>query len=214
MLSPEEIRRRKPVQPYVVPAEQPEWIPEEERTEHFPLQPGEKITGSRGFPAAQLLNPPAEIAEEIAVADWNRPPEESAEPPATFTVQMISSTRYRGSGHITYVTTAHAIPPSNGAIEWQHSSTVTLADGTLACVWVVGKPTGRTIEYEGDPGFEYDEYEWPDVGMPYCKHQDSQSLLQHIPHQLAFLKDGLIVTIASSLPLERVIELAGSIVLA
>lgn len=213
MLSPDEIRRRKPVCPYLVPAEQPEWIPEEYRTEHFPLQPGEKITGWLGFPAAQLLDPPAEIAEEISV--WKLPPEEpDLESSPAFAVQMISSTRYRGSGHITYVTTAFAIPPSDNPIIWAYGAPITLADGTLANVVVVGKPTGRTIEYEGDPGFEYDEYEWPDVGMPYCKQQDSQSLMQHIPHQMAFLKDGLIVSIASSLPLQKVIELAESIVLA
>lgn len=165
MLSPEEIRRRRPVSPYLEPDELAEEIFEEFRTKYVPLQPGEKIPGRPGFLVAQLLNPPAELAEEIAVATWKRPLEELEEEPP-FTVLMISSTRYRGSAHLTYVTTAHAIPPSDSSIVWNYGAPRTLADGTLASVWVVGRSTGKTIEYEGDPGFQYDEYEWPDVGMP------------------------------------------------
>lgn len=53
------------------------FLPPSEAVEYAVLPSGEKITGRLGLPAAQLVDPPAELAQEIAV--WV-PPRTPAEP--------------------------------------------------------------------------------------------------------------------------------------
>lgn len=157
-------------------------IPPSGAVKYVVLPPGEKITGRLGLPAAQLIKPPAEVAQEIAV--WVPPKTTEPFRPEEISYEIISSTRYRGNGHTIFVTTAR---PSPGAAKFKQyfGHPDKLADGT---------PVGVKIDCES-----------PDAqtsGIYSCVSGSST------PNQVQFMRGNLIITVASDLPLDQVKELA------
>lgn len=168
-----------PVPPLIAPSEVENYVV---------LQPGQKITGRLGLPAAQLINPPAELAQEIAV--WV--PEElpkgmnsvPSPAPGEISYEVISSTRYRGNNHTIYVSTARPSPAA-AKLKLDFGKRDKLADGTEAGV-VVGcdaVDTKTTAGYACVAGGD-------------------------TPNRVQFRRGNLIITVASDLPIEQVKNLA------
>jgi len=166
----------KPVPPLIVPSQVAKYVV---------LQPGTKITGRLGLPAAQLIDPPAELAQEIAVWVPEPLPKNAPSPsPNEISYQMISSTRYRGNGHTIFVTTAR---PSPAAAKLKHhfGQPTQLADGTEAGVVI----DCALIDTKTTEGYS-------------CVANDPT------PNRVQFMRGNLIITIASDLPIEQVKSLA------
>lgn len=123
------------------------FIPPVQAIVYSPISSPAQITGRLSLPAAYLNNPPPQLAQEIAFIDrtvfidvdgtrLNIPPE----PPGLTVEQayksderidlLISSVRYRGSGHTIYVNTA-TLSPAEAKMR-RFVETTKLADGTPA----------------------------------------------------------------------------------
>ncbi len=98
---------------------------------------GEGIIAPDHRPVAQLLAPPADLAQSLAVNFPDGPSEASS---ATISYSILASVRYGGNGHTLLVTTAR---PSRAAAQQPTvlgNQTIKLRDGTTA--WVTtGIPT-------------------------------------------------------------------------
>lgn len=136
--NPQLPERQLPVGPF---------IPPEQAVFYNPISSPAQITGRLSLPAAYLNNPPPKFAQEIAVMDRTVaidvdgtrieiPPElpnatvESSTPPGQRADILISSVRYRGSGHTIYVNTS-TLSPAEAKIRG-FSENTKLADGTPA----------------------------------------------------------------------------------
>lgn len=200
--NPQSFQRVKLLLPFLIP---------DGATSYVVLKPGTKITGLYGLPAAQFATPPADVASEIATwaidsvpKDRNGkpiPPEPEPSPNA-IRYQMISSTRYRGNGKTIFVTTARMLNPNGVSVRHTlGSSTAQLRDGTpmgvlVACNSLPNEPLAvRNSRERNVPKY---------LGCI----ENSKT-----PNQVVFVKDGLIVSIASDLPIDRVTSLAENIIL-
>lgn len=103
-------------------------LPPSEAVEYVVLQPEQKITGRLGLPAAQLVDLPSELTEEIAV--WV-PPKVTAKELKSQDIayQLNSSVRYRGNGHTAVVATYRLSPGAN-KLQQAFSNVERLSDGT------------------------------------------------------------------------------------
>jgi hypothetical protein len=180
-------------------------------TEYEPVPPETIIKGRHGVKAAQLVNPPPELAKEIAIwkldsipKDRNgkpMPPDPEMAPEAV-AYEMISSTRYTGNGHVIYVTTARMGP---AALKVKHTlgTTAKLADGTEVGVAVACKKPSGEVSQTSDGVTQYESLE-----QKYDCVEGSST-----PNQVVFTKGNLIVTVASDLPIEQVMDLATKVVI-
>ncbi|MBW4649306.1 MAG: hypothetical protein KME06_11555 [Kastovskya adunca ATA6-11-RM4] len=175
----------------------PRLVPDE-TTDYVVVQRDERIPGSEGLPSARLANPPSDIAEEVAI--WS--PRDNVSPqlenftpsPNSVSYQVISSVRYRGSGHTVFVITVSLIITPGISLRFVHGNNrVRLTDGTPVTVMV--NCDSPTSEAEA-------------IANGYGCIQGSRT-----PSQVAFQRRGLIITVASDLPIERVIEIARDIVI-
>ncbi len=100
---------------------------------------GEGIIAPDHRPVAQLLAPPADLAQSLAVNFPDGPSEASS---ATISYSILASVRYGGNGHTLLVTTAR---PSRAAVQQPTvlgNQTIKLPDGTTA--WVTEGIPGDT----------------------------------------------------------------------
>lgn len=168
-------------------------IPPSGAVSYVVLPPGGNITGRLGLSAAQLIDPPAELAQEVAVmvpeAKLKDPKgkvisSEPPVPPNAIAYEFISSTRYRGNGHTIFVTTAR-MSPAAAKLKHSFGKPDKLADGTAV---------GITVACESLPS---DSLEG-----------DSCVESSPTPNRVVFMRGNLIVTVASDLPIEQVKSLA------
>lgn len=167
-------------------------IPPSGAVSYVVLPPGEKITGRLGLPAAQLIDPPAELAQEVAVmvpAKLKDPKgkvisSEPPVPPNAIAYEFISSTRYRGNGHTIFVTTAR-MSPAAAKLKYSFGKPDKLADGT---------EVGITVACESLPSDSLED--------------DSCVEGSPTPNRVVFMRGNLIITVASDLPIEQVKALA------
>lgn len=149
------------------------------------LQPGAKITGRLGLPAAQLINVPPELAQEIAV--WVPP--KNLEPLSSEAIgtEFLSVVRYKGNGHTIYVSTARFTPK---AAQLKHTlgKEDKLADGTTV---------GFTISCDSITPTQHEAgcICWPNTATP---------------NRVVFMRGNQIITVASDLPIDQVKSLAAS----
>lgn len=137
----------RPLSPFIAP---------EAAVEYIVISTSEQIIGSLSLPAARLNNPPPQLSQEIAFMDRTvaidvngtrikLPPEspnatvESSTPPGQRSEILISSVRYRGSGHTIYVNTA-VLSPAEAKMK-RFKETTKLADGTPADTTIVDGTT-------------------------------------------------------------------------
>lgn len=159
------------------------------------LPAGGKITGRLGLPAAQLIDPPAELAQEVAVWVPKPIPKDEAAPPSIpadrVSYQIISSVRYKGNGNTIFVTTAR---PSPGAakLKLDFGKPDKLADNT---------EVGITVACESLPPETTEGFSCTPAGSfpP--------------PNQVKFMRGKLIINVASDLPIEQVKDLAKNAIL-
>lgn len=156
--------------------------------EYIVLSPGGKITGRLGLPAAQLIDPPAELAQEIAVWVPKAKPNMPAPPRPTDQIayEMVSSTRYRGNGHTIFVTTARPSPAA-AKLKQDFGKPDKLTDGTTV---------GVTVACESIPSGTLEGFS--------CVPSSATST----PNRVQFMRGNLIITVASDLPIDQVKGLA------
>lgn len=151
------------------------------------LEPGEKITGRLGLPAAQIINPPPELAQEIAY--WVQRGNGEPLKPDAIAYEFNSSIRYRGNGHTIYVTTVR-LTPAAAKLRRILPATTKLDDGTIAGVTV---PCGSIPDKTTPEGFT-------------CIVGDNPA-----PNQLVFERGNQVITIASDLPIDQLKALASKV---
>jgi hypothetical protein len=127
-------------------------MPPEGAVEYNVIASEASISGRFGLPAARLVNPPSKLAQEIAVlnrsvgieVDGTRRQLPSESPTASIESVIgvdqkadiiISSVRYRGSGHTIYINTA-VLSPATATQKHTLGTTTQLADGTTAGVYI------------------------------------------------------------------------------
>lgn len=148
------------------------------------LKPGEKIIGRLGLPAAQLINPPPELAQKIAY--WVQRGSGASPKPTEIAYEFNSSIRYRGNGHTIYVTTVR-LTPAAAKLRRSLPKTSKLDNGTIAGVTV---PCNAIPDKTTREGFS-------------CIVGNNPA-----PNQLVFERGNLVITIASDLPIDQLKALA------
>ncbi len=183
--TPENAQPSEPMQNNIRPRLLLPEIPPSDVVEYIVLPPGAKITGRLGLPAAQLVDIPAELAQEIAV--WVPPKNIEPLQPDAIGTEFISVVRYKGSGHTVYVSTARFTP---GAAKLKHTfgKEDKLTDGTTV---------GFTVSCESMTPAQHEAgYAcWPGTDTP---------------NRVVFMRGNKIITIASDLPIDQVKSLATS----
>jgi hypothetical protein len=151
--------------------------------EYTILAPGQKINGRLGIPAAQLVDLPAELAQEVAF--WVAP--KNAEPVAEDAIayEFISSLRYRGNGHTIYVTRTRL---TSAAGQLKHQ---------------LGKP--------GNAGGMQVGISSVCDGSASSQTEGLSCVDSPTPNQVAFMKGNQIITVASDLPVEQVKSLISKV---
>lgn len=151
------------------------------------LKPDEKITGRLGLPAAQLISPPPELAQEIAY--WVQRGNGEPLKPNDIAYEFNSSIRYRGNGHTIYVTTVR-LTPAAAKLRRVLPVTTKLDDGTVAGVTV---PCDSIPDKTTPKSFS-------------CIVGDNPA-----PNQLVFERGNMVITIASDLPIDQLKGLASKV---
>jgi hypothetical protein len=143
--------------------------------EYDAVEPGQKITGRLGIPAAQL-DLPAELTQEVAV--WVPPGNvDDALPEDAVGYEFISSVRYRGSGHTVYITRTR-LTPAAGQLKHSlgKSDKVNGMSVSISTACASDAPTVEALSCIAGP----------------------------TPNQVSFMKGNQIITVASDLPVEQV----------
>ncbi|NJM66389.1 MAG: hypothetical protein HC851_12395 [Acaryochloris sp. RU_4_1] len=141
--------------------------------------------GLDGDPAAQLTNPPPELAQQISV--WSPPADSEPISPDAIAFEFVSSVRYQGSGGVVVITTLR--PNENAAnVKILSRKEDKLSNGKSINVVEDCKKLSKGAEPES------------------CAVPDNST-----PNEVLFIQEGLVISVEGSLSIPEVKKLAAEI---